>query len=373
MLGAGPQDHNGYVIRRVMPHFDLHAGTGFPPLLRVQIRLCCGESGWTQAGHRRSSPEMFIRHFSRSVRMSAVQHGSSLRLGRQEVVLGSGRLFDNNEGPNVKLSFDGVRWITQTSHLRWDVFALKPVEDNITDSSKMHPNAQQTSMGQLSHDSGADFLARYDRSLLHRPCGKKRHPTIAALRPSFAIPSASEPSAPIGRDLDYNWEANFQWGSFGNDSIAAWSVSTETGYTFSQRPFSVLVPCYGRTCTAATGTGQGTPSARSIRSFPRGAYFTPKVIPFLGPQNLMDVHPMMQFQLRRNITGAISWDWYWRESVHDGVYAFGSGISWTLRTVPVRSIWEIRVTWRFAGRLRRISLPHSIWRDFGPAASSIMS
>ena len=29
-------------------------------------------------------------------------HGISLRAGRQEVVLGSGRLFDNNEGPNVK-------------------------------------------------------------------------------------------------------------------------------------------------------------------------------------------------------------------------------------------------------------------------------
>ena len=33
----------------------------------------------------------------------------------------------------------------------------------------------------------------------------------------------------------------------------------------------------------------------------------------------------MQFYLRRNVTGEISWDWYWRESVHDGVYAFGSG------------------------------------------------
>jgi hypothetical protein len=40
----------------------------------------------------------------------------------------------------------------------------------------------------------------------------------------------------------------------------------------------------------------------------------------------VDIHPMMQFQLRRNITGEISGDWYWRESVHDGVYAFGSGI-----------------------------------------------
>jgi hypothetical protein len=39
--------------------------------------------------------------------------GLSLRAGRQEVVFGTGRLFDNNEGPNVKLSFDGFRAIAE--------------------------------------------------------------------------------------------------------------------------------------------------------------------------------------------------------------------------------------------------------------------
>lgn len=59
--------------------------------------------------------------------------------------------------------------------------------------------------------------------------------------------------------------------------------------------------------------------------FPRGAYFTPKAVPFLGPQNLIDLHPVLQFQLKANVTGAFAWDWYWRESTHDGIYAFGSG------------------------------------------------
>ena len=29
MFGSGPQDHNGYVMNRVMPHFDFHAGSHF--------------------------------------------------------------------------------------------------------------------------------------------------------------------------------------------------------------------------------------------------------------------------------------------------------------------------------------------------------
>jgi Alginate export len=33
---------------------------------------------------------------------------------------------------------------------------------------------------------------------------------------------------------------------------------------------------------------------------------------------------VLQFQLKANVTGHL-WDWYWRESTQDGIYAFGSG------------------------------------------------
>jgi hypothetical protein len=33
---------------------------------------------------------------------------------------------------------------------------------------------------------------------------------------------------------------------------------------------------------------------------------------------------VVQFQLKRSVTGAFAWDWYWRESTHDGIYGFGS-------------------------------------------------
>jgi hypothetical protein len=76
-------------------------------------------------------------------------------------------------------------------------------------------------------------------------------------------------------------------------------------------------------------SGDGNPVNQPLGTFnplfPRGAYFTPKVQPFLGPQNLIDLHPVLQFQLKTNITGAFAWAWYWRKSTHDGIYAFGSG------------------------------------------------
>ena len=130
---------------------------------------------------------------------------------------------------------------------------------------------------------------------------------------------------PPSNRLDYNWEANYQRGSFGRDSIVAWSVSTETGYTFSQARFQPR-PLLRADVYSGDASEAGNTLGTFNSLFPRGAYFSPKLVPVLGSQNLVDVHPMVQFRLRQNVTGSIAWVWYWRESVHDGVYAYGSGV-----------------------------------------------
>jgi hypothetical protein len=323
MFGAGPQDHNGYVLSRVMPHFGLHAGSDFRLFSEFKFDYVAGRVGGPRPGADQAPGDVHQTFVEIGPHVSR-EHGSSLRLGRQEVVLGSGRLFDNNEGLNVKLSFDGVRWITQTSHLRWDIFALKPVEDNSTAFFADHPNAQQTTWGTYL-TVPAPVLSRGMADLYYLGLATKtasyNRGSATELRHTVGIRAFRPPS----KGLDYNWEANYQWGSFGSDSIAAWSLSMETGYTLDQFRFQPRPML-----RADVYSGDRNPAGNTLGTFnsyfPRGAYFTPKVIPFLGPQNLMDFHPMMQFQLRQNITGEVSWDWYWRESVHDGVYAFGSGI-----------------------------------------------
>jgi hypothetical protein len=102
-------------------------------------------------------------------------------------------------------------------------------------------------------------------------------------------------------------------------------VSTETGFTFDRLRFQprplLRADVYG---------GDGNPASQNLGTFnplfPRGAYFTLKAVPLLGPQNLVDLHPVLQFHLKPNVTGAFAWNWYWRESNYDGIYAFGSGV-----------------------------------------------
>lgn len=128
---------------------------------------------------------------------------------------------------------------------------------------------------------------------------------------------------------------------FGEDRIRAWSVSTETGYTFSHtrfRPRPLLrVDAYSGDRDAA-GRTLGTYNPY----FPRGAHFTPKAIPSLGPQNLTDLHPVLQFRARQNVTGEISWNWYWarifiRWSLCLWQRRSGRPIQWDPREISGRS------------------------------------
>jgi hypothetical protein len=321
MLGAGPQDHHGYVMNRVMPHFDFHVGSYFRLFSEFEFDF----EDWRNGGPRPNIDEdrgdihqAFLEigpHASRP-------HGISLRVGRQEIVLGSGRLFDNNEGPNVKLSFDGVRAIAESAHVKLDLFALKPVENNLGWFDDVPNRAQSvwgtylTVPGPIVSRGQADFYyigvdtksVTYDSGTAH----ELRH-TVG-----------TRVFRPIGKGLDYNWEANYQWGSFGTDSIRAWSVSTETGFTFDRQRFH---PRPLLRADVYSGDSNRTDQALGTFNplFPRGAYFTPKAVPFLGPQNLIDLHPVLQFQLQANVTAAFARDWYWRQSTQDGIYAFGSG------------------------------------------------
>src|SRR5262245_3637456 len=57
--------------------------------------------------------------------------GLTLRVGRQEIALGSSRLVSFREGPNVRQSFDGVRFAWRRGEWQVDGFATKPVQTKV--------------------------------------------------------------------------------------------------------------------------------------------------------------------------------------------------------------------------------------------------
>jgi hypothetical protein len=53
MLGAGPQDHNGYLLIRVMLHLDLHAGSDLRLFSELEFDYVAGRAGGPRPGRDR--------------------------------------------------------------------------------------------------------------------------------------------------------------------------------------------------------------------------------------------------------------------------------------------------------------------------------
>src|SRR3984957_9748860 len=93
MFGAGPQDHNGYVMNRVMPHFDFHAGKDARLFSEFKFDYTDGRNGGPRPGIDEDRGDVHQAFLEIGSHVSSPQ-GISLRSGRQEVVRGTGRLLD---------------------------------------------------------------------------------------------------------------------------------------------------------------------------------------------------------------------------------------------------------------------------------------
>ncbi|MGH8246440.1 MAG: alginate export family protein, partial [Gammaproteobacteria bacterium] len=122
---------------------------------------------------------------------------------------------------------------------------------------------------------------------------------------------------------DFNQEAIYQFGRFGSGAINAWSVATDHGCTLENVWGK---PRLGLKAAIASGD-RGTNSAnlQTLNPlFPRGNYFTEASL--LGPQNFWDVHPCLQLRPFPKWSFETGADFYWRESLHDGIYTPGGSV-----------------------------------------------
>jgi hypothetical protein len=143
-------------------------------------------------------------------------------------------------------------------------------------------------------------------------------------RVSYSQGSGSEERHTIGTRFfgklgqwDFNHEAVYQFGRFGSSGVSAWSVATDHGYTL-ERAWGK--PRLG--LKAAIASGDRNPHDDALQTlnplFPRGTYFTEASL--LGPQNFFHVHPSLQLHPAAKWTFGTGVDFYWRESLNDGIY-----------------------------------------------------
>jgi len=256
----------------------------------------------------------------------------TLRSGRQELAYGSQRIVSVREGPNVRQSFDGFRLMYGRGEVRIDGFAAKPAQTNryAFDDGPDNTKALWGAYAVLPFPP----LARGNLDLYY--LGLYRG------RAGFDQGAARETRHSVGarlwrtaRPLDYNFEALYQWGSFGTGAIQAWTVASDTGYTLAAVP---LTPRFG--LRADIASGDEDPANHDLQTFnplfPKGAYFSEAGL--IGPANFIDLNPCIDLHPADRLTVIFDWDFFWRESTRDGLYNNATALVRSGKTSAARYI-----------------------------------
>jgi len=306
---------NAYFNERYMLYFDVHYGKH----VRSFIELKSGLNSYRIGGPRPiDEKKLDFQAGFLEVGTSTSAGSIALRVGRQELEYGSGRLLDVREGPNVRLSFDGFKVKAGVGSWQIDGFAVRPDLDN----PGFFDNAPNRAVGfwggyasrPLPHKNSLEVYylgldrkqAKFERGAAH----EVRH-TLGA---RFSRPFATEKAA-----WDWDYEALWQFGTFGSANIKAWTAASETGYRIPTIP---LKPRFSAKADISSGDDPRTNTLGTFNPlFPKGNYFGVLATTGPGPINFIDVHPRVETALPHGVSVSFDWIVQWRENVNDGVYA----------------------------------------------------
>jgi hypothetical protein len=236
----------------------------------------------------------------------------TVRVGRQEIQYGSGRLLDVRDGPNLRQYFDGAKVAYASSKWRVDGFLL--ANSRIKTGVFDNPAVKKANLWGVystwitSRGKGVDLYylgidrqqARFDEGM----ADELRHTVGARLWRS-------------GQGLLYNLEFGYQFGKFGGGNISAWGGSSEIGYRYDHLSGSPTVKLRADFISGDKSKGDGKLGTFNPL-YPNGGYFG--MNPQAGPVNIWSLHPNLSWNTARKLLLSIEVVLYWRQSLQDGIY-----------------------------------------------------
>ncbi len=305
-FGADPQDSAGVWLQRYAVHADLRIGEDLRLFAQLVSALATGRAGGPGAVDEN---ELELQNgFVDLGPWSSADATLTLRPGRQELQYGAGRLVDVREGPNVRRTFDAARAIVQASRWRVDALYARPrlsrrgVFDDVGDDA-------QALWGAYAAGRGVDYYYlgfRDDEGVFQQGTAHERRHSLGVRLWGGEGP------------WDWNWEALYQFGRFGGGDIRAWTLATDTGYTFRHARWRPRVAI-----NANVASGDDDPDDPDLGTFnplyPRGNYFSEAAV--LGPRNFFNVHPFVTVRPAPGWSVTADVNFFWRLETADGVYS----------------------------------------------------
>lgn len=308
--GLERQDRWGVLMQRGSVFADLRLGEHWRGFVQLASSFTKGRAaGPSLVDENRLDPtNVFVEW--QSARDGEAHIG--IRVGVQELQFGSGRAIDAREGPNVRRSFEAVRAYATSGRWRVDAFTAAPRQNRTGNFDDARSPTQALRGIYATHTGGVtswdlyalhyeDTVARYVQGVGH----ERRWSVGTRL---FGARNA----------WDWNGELAVQGGRFGDATIRAWSLATDTGYTFddvASKPRVALL--------LAVASGDKDPHDNRLGTlnplYPRGNYFGDEAT--LGPRNFSNLHPALSLRLAPRVQLNASLDFFWRYSIRDGVFA----------------------------------------------------
>ena len=310
-FGTDPPTDSGYLLQRYLFHSDIH----FTPAFRLFVQFQSGVENGRNGGPRPTDED--IAEFHQAFLDIPIAHfGDSpliVRIGRQELEFGSGRMMGAAEGLNIRRSFDGLRFHFSRDKWSFNSTLLRPVAlnrgtfDDVPDHTQSLwgiGGTRQTRVGGASL-----YYFGIDRKLL-------RLTSVAG--PDLRHTIGSRWWGARGR-WDFNDEYFLQFGSFAHRTLLAGGGSLDLGWNYPKR---LLHPRIGFRADATSG-GVGSSPNDSVHTFlplfPNPPYSGRNAL--LSPANLLQISPTLRAVFGRG-TLFLDSPFSWRSSTTDGIYNF---------------------------------------------------
>lgn len=287
-INAAVEDRDGTPIPVPSDHFDLHQ-------MLIDVRVLGEETPLT------------------------------LRVGRQELQYGKQRLVSPLDWANVRRTWDGVKLFWSDENWDIDGWYVHPVKvlrnqfDDLDDDIHFY-GLYTTYKGIENHGIDAYYLGlRNEGRISHVNLPP---PSIQGDMTLHTIGARFWGRTAVADDWwDYDTEVAGQWGSRSGDLVQAWMWSAETGYTFTNCPWT---PRIGLGLDYASGdTDPSDDSHQTFNQlFPLGhAYFG--YLDQIGRQNIWAQNVNLTMKPHKQVTTRLAWHTFWLNRGRDALYNAG--------------------------------------------------
>ena len=336
-FGIGGKGPDSYWLQRVTFLSDVHLGDRFRIFAEGISGVIVGEN--PPAPSVQDDPYDLQFAFADFLPYLMDDESLTLRGGRFGMSFGSGRLVATRAAPNIPFRFDGFEAIYSQPLWEATTFLTRPVEDN---------------GGISGSDPGTTFWGLYVThwfNAKHKLGVDLYYLGIDNQRSTYASGTSHENRHSFGSRIfgtrdhwDWNGEGVVQVGTFGDESIFAWTASLDSGYTWDAK----FQPRLGLKMDVASGdTSNGHQGTFNALYFKSGYFNDASMI---RPANLIDVHPNLAANLTQTVSVNGGANVFWRYTQNDAIYAppgyveipANGGSAYVATALDVNLEWQIQ-------------------------------